>query len=329
MIYPWHEPAWQQVTHNWQQLSQAYLLTGKANTGKVAFARHFANALLCENLSASHEACGQCPSCHLLKQGSHPDLLNIGVFEEEASDKSSKKLAQIKVDAIRSVIDFAQLSSYRGRRRVILIEPAEAMNIQAANALLKILEEPPSSVILLLVAEQKDKVLPTIKSRCRQLPLPAPTQQESLVYLQQAGIHDAESLLAFHSGAPLFTLEPEQDPFREDMIAALAQPRLLWVLEFAQKFDQKKWALAVFLDWMNKWLLDILMAQQNLSPQYYPQQENTLQKIAEKVDSITVFALVDKLKALQPFGYHTLNVKLQLEAILLDYLSMMSRKKGS
>ncbi len=327
MIYPWQQVSWQQLEQNWSQLAQAYLITGKAYTGKLAFAKHFAQALLCEQKKEHIEPCGTCPSCHLWQQGSHPDFCSVGIENEEAGDKNSKKLAQIKVDAIRQVIDFVHLSSHRGQRRVVLIQPAEAMNTQAANALLKVLEEPPSSVYFLLLADQKDRLLPTIKSRCRQLALAAPSFDAALQYLQETGVNNAENLLAFHSGAPLFDTEPEQETMRENMIAALAQPRLLWVLEFAQQFDQKKWPLALFLDWMNKWLMDILLVQQQLVPQFYPQQRQALHQIANKIDAIAVFALVDKLKKLQPFGYHTLSVKLQLEALLLDYLKLLTQKR--
>ncbi len=328
MIYSWQEYSWHQLTSHWSQLAHAYLLTGKAFTGKLAFAEHFAQALLCEQSHESHEPCGVCPSCHLFEQKSHPDYLMVGLDEVAAKDKASKKLEQIKVDAIRDVIEFSHLSSYRGGRRVVVIQPAEAMNLQAANALLKILEEPPSAVVLILVAEQKDKLLPTIKSRCRQLALTAPSDEEALGYLQSRQIDNAENLLAFYSGAPLFELEPEQDQIREDFIRFLAKPRLLWVLDFAQQFDQKKWALALFLDWMNKWLVDVLLVQKHLLPQFYPQSAENLAIVANKVDDISIFTLIDALKKLQPYGYHTLNVKLQIEAVLLDYLAILSRKKG-
>ena len=131
---------------------------------------------------------------------------------------------------MRAVLSPLLQSSVRGGLRVVLVQPAETMNTQAANALLKMLEEPPASVVFLLVTHNKDRLLPTIKSRCRPFLLPAPSAEEALAYLKTQNTPQAEALLAFHSGAPLFAAEPEQDAMREELCQLLAKPRLLAML---------------------------------------------------------------------------------------------------
>ncbi|MBP6563023.1 MAG: DNA polymerase III subunit delta' [Neisseriaceae bacterium] len=321
MIYPWHQTNWQDLAKQWQSKPNAWLITGKALTGKTAFAEHLAQALLCEQPLADREPCGQCPSCHLMGQHSHPDFKLLTPFEEEG-ETNAKKLRQIKIDDVREALSFIQLTSHRGGMRVLLINPAETLNTQAANALLKALEEPPAGVLFILVCHNKDKLLPTIKSRCRQLPLTAPSPDVALAYLQAQGTEHAEALLAFHHGAPLFEDEPDHLAMRAELLNLLSQPRLIACLDYAAKFDQKKWPLSLFLNWLQKWCLDLAQMQQTARLGFYPEHQQALQQLAKKIDSLKLFAYLDSLNALAPYGQHTLNVKLQLEALLIDYLKL-------
>ena len=325
MIYPWHESAWRQLAAQWGNRPNAWLLTGRRDTGKTAFARHLAQALLCEQPQAEHQPCGNCPSCHLFAQGSHPDYYELAP-ELPAEGESARKLLQIKIDAVRAVLAPLLQSSVRGGLRVVLVQPAETMNTQAANALLKMLEEPPESVVFLLVTHSKDRLLPTIKSRCRPFLLPAPSAEEALGYLKTQNTPQAEALLAFHSGAPLFAAEPEQDAMREELCQLLAKPRLLAMLDYAAAFDKQKWPLAVFLDWLHKWLADTALAQQNLPPLYYPQHQTAIFQVASRTRGAALFQLVHTLNRLSPYGRHTLSVRIQVENLLAGYLAFWQNK---
>lgn len=327
MIYAWHHAAWQQLTAHWQNQPNAWLFAGRRNTGKLAFARHLAQALLCETPTDTHEPCQQCTSCHLFAQTSHPDFYEL-TPEEPENETATRTLQHIKIDAVRAILAPLTQSSLRGGRRVVLIHPAESMNIQAANALLKMLEEPPEAVIFLLVTHHRDRLLPTIKSRCRTLLLPAPDRDEALNHLQQHHIPDAENQLAFHSGAPLFQAAPEQEPLRADLLNILAQPRLIAILDYAAKFDQHKLPLAVLLDWYHKWLIDLSLVVQKMPPLYYPAWHEPLAQIAQKTNPATLFTLQNELNRLKPYGHHSLNVKMQTEYLLSQYLTRLSKKNN-
>ena len=188
------------------------------------------------------------------------------------------------------------------------------------------LEEPPASVVFLLVTHNKDRLLPTIKSRCRPFLLPAPSAEEALGYLKTQNTPQAEALLAFHSGAPLFAAEPEQDAMREELCQLLAKPRLLAMLDYAAAFDKQKWPLAVFLDWLHKWLADIALAQQNLPPLYYPQHQAAIFQVASRTRGAALFQLVHTLNRLSPYGRHTLSVRMQVENLLTGYLAFWQNK---
>lgn len=164
MLHEWHEKNWERVTQRIKNspLSAAFLFWGQRGLGQYDFAEHFADWLLCEQPQVK-SACGQCASCQWLKSKTHPDKLVIQPEQDATS---------IKVDAIRQIKNFSQQTSHGGQYRVLLIAPAESMNLSAANALLKTLEEPPEKVIFLLVSYHAAWLLPTIRSRCQKIYFP-------------------------------------------------------------------------------------------------------------------------------------------------------------
>lgn len=190
---PWHRAEWQALQERTQRggLPHALLLTGDAGTGKRRFVDAFAAWLLCAAPVDGH-ACGRCKSCLLLAAGTHPDHLAVVPEalrpEAEGSDgeggsKKKKPSQEIRVDDIRALIAFAARTAQFGGRRVVVLDPAQAMNTSAANALLKTLEEPGEGTVLLLVSDQPARLPATIRSRCQQLKLPSPQPQEARDWL--------------------------------------------------------------------------------------------------------------------------------------------------
>lgn len=322
MIYPWHDRTWRELLA--QAPPPALLLYGAADTGKTAFARAYARFLLCES-PLNQGACGECASCRLFEHHAHPDFYLLAPDGDDGSS-TGRKLPQIKIDAVRELLEPLNQSSVRGGRRVVLIAPADSLNVQAANALLKILEEPPQAVMFLLVSHRRERLLPTVRSRCRPLLLPAPNHTQALQFLQQQHISDAENLLAFHGGAPLFAHEPEQDSLRATLLDLLAQPRLLAILDFAADFDKHKYPFALLLDWLYKWLADLALALHALPPRYYPAHAQAVAALAARTHPATLFRFQDHLNRLAPYGHHSLNVRMQAEALLSSYLLMLQNK---
>ncbi len=142
---------------NNQRLHHAWLLYGVKGVGKATEAMAMAGFYLCEKRAPNGQACGECHACCMLKAGSHPDFIAVERLE---------KKRDIAVDQIREVLSFLSLSGMESERRVVLLNDAEMMNIQAANALLKGLEEPASGSLLLMVCHDLMRLPATVRSRC-------------------------------------------------------------------------------------------------------------------------------------------------------------------
>jgi DNA polymerase-3 subunit delta' len=202
----WHQAAWQHCLglQRRQRLPHALLLSGPQGIGKVAFATALAQYMLCQQ-QGPEGACGRCKSCQLFAAGTHPDLVRL---EPETDAKTEKTSKVIKVDQIRELLDFAAKSAQMSGYRVVIVSPAHVLNVQAANALLKTLEEPGRDTLFLLLTDSPLLLLPTIRSRCQQLVLPMPSDAEAMAWLTPlAGSADAAALLLRLSrGAPLAAL---------------------------------------------------------------------------------------------------------------------------
>jgi DNA polymerase III subunit delta' len=202
------------------QRGHALLVQGHAGAGALPFVLCLAQAWLCETRAAGGWACGRCGSCRLVQARAHPDLqvllpqatrreLNWPVPIDARETESSKPKAsrQIRIDEVRDLIDAVQKTSSRGRGKVVVLQPAELINPQAANALLKTLEEPPDGTRLVLACGDASLLLPTIRSRCQLVALPRPGHEAALAWLAAQGVAEPAVMLAAAGGLPLEVLD--------------------------------------------------------------------------------------------------------------------------
>ncbi|WP_180170781.1 DNA polymerase III subunit delta' [Acinetobacter sp. YH12027] len=177
-VYPWQKNTWNTLTSRFPQLGHGVLLYGKKGCGKEAFAKQFLAWVLCQKRDERTEPCGECGSCQWLKSDTHPNFVHISTDED-----NKKQNAKIKIEKIRDLLPFVQQTV--DGWRVVLIEPAEALNIASSNALLKTLEEPGERIVIMLLAEHYLKLPATIRSRMQHYALDRIEPEQSQQYLQQ------------------------------------------------------------------------------------------------------------------------------------------------
>lgn len=331
-IYPWQQQVWQHLKQHGQKLPHALLLHGRGGIGKYDFARSFSQTLLCAQHDALGQACGHCSSCNWFNDNSHPDFRLLSPEQETDADdtavvtKKTKKKTQISVTQIRELSGFLSMSSHRSDGlRIVLIHPAEALNLASANALLKMLEEPAAGVVFILVSQQLQRLLPTIISRCQKISMPIPDEAQSLAWLDQQGVGNARQQLAYQEGSPLKVFT-EQSQFNQlaEVWRMLAlghklEPHVAAPILIANSVETGIIAL-------QKWIYDMVATRLGGPIRYHLQQAASLQLLAEKVSLSRLFDLQKKSNELRKLALHPLNHELQMESLLLEYTRIFSHK---
>lgn len=336
-LFPWQSDAWQQLHALRQRMPHAILLHGAEGIGKTIFAEHLAKSLLCESPGQDGHACGYCVSCAWFDQYSHPDYRRVrpelldedesggGMVDEAESEKKTAKASkapskEIVINQVRALADFMNISTHRQGRRVILLYPAEALNIPAANALLKSLEEPNANSVFILISNSIDKLLPTILSRCHKFALGMPAKDQALTWLHAQKLADPEVWLAQQGGAPLAALKMAQSENRnelDDFLRQLSKPSVESSLKIAEKMQ--KMDVATTVSWLQRWLYDIFSYKQSGIIRYYPYYQKELAALARQAETNALMRVIKNTQERQAIASHPLSAKLFIEDMLLDY----------
>jgi DNA polymerase-3 subunit delta' len=320
-VLPWQAAQWARLAaaRAAGRVPHALLIAGGSGLGKALFARRLARALLCTRPDPAGDACGRCDACRLSRAGTHPDLQMV---LPEAAGKP------IKIDQVRELAARSVLAAQSGGFRVVLIEPAEAMNRAAANALLKTLEEPASRAVLLLVSSHPDRLAPTIRSRCQVIRFGPPAAAVVRDWLAgQVDRGEIDALLAISGGAPLRALQAQEEGWLE------AARELVGELDALKR--RRANPLRTVENWSNRSLTLLFAALQRCladllrlagagagtgAALFHPGLRDELQCLVEGLDLRSLFRFDDELRRLERETTRNLNVQMQLEHLVYHWL---------
>jgi DNA polymerase-3 subunit delta' len=330
VLPPWQLAAARAALAQRSTWPHALLLHGPRGIGKHALALHLAQALLCEAPRADGLACGQCPGCRYAVAGQHPDLMRIELLEIDDETEELKAVETIGIKRVRALTEFVVLTSHRQRAKIAVIAPAERMQVPAANALLKTLEEPPAGTYIILVADLIGRLPATILSRCRRLRAPLPDPDAASAWLAEQGVAEPRLALAQAAGAPLAALEladPAWQGERRIWLAALGEPQRLPVIALGARIDAgardgRRARLARSIDWLLAWTADLARIAVGGAARQNPDFAQEMAKLAARVAPIAAFRYHDTLLRQRALLAHPLQPRLVAEAMLIDYRAL-------
>ncbi len=327
-MYPWQQSQWQQieqlVTAN--RLPHAIFLQGNQGLGKTDFAVSLANALLCQQPTGDHQACGSCSSCLLLAAETHPDLYHLKPVPAE-NTKSKKPALNIRINDIRALCNQLNQTSQYGGYRVAILEQADQLTLAAANSLLKTLEEPGRDVLIILTSARSHRLPVTIRSRCQLMRFTVPDESQSLLWLgQQPQAADntekqLQQALHYAFGSPLSALQYLQETEPQQLLAEAMTASISGKSSLPYAVKLAKFTKLQMLEGMLIWASDLtkLMAagsQANITNEQY---RNKLQTLANKANQQRLFRFYDQLNFNVLHSSIAVNEQLLWENLLLSW----------
>jgi DNA polymerase-3 subunit delta' len=322
--YPWQEQAWRTLTATLEsgRLPHSLLINGPAGVGKHQLALALVARIFCKQAKGEERACGHCGNCQLIAAGSHPDYVCLTVEEDKT---------RIAVQQVRDMIAHLGMKSYRGAEKVALVHPADAMNMNSANSLLKTLEEPTDGTLLILVTSRPSRLPATILSRCQRVEIRPPGREQALAWLvQEHGKADWGPALAFAAGAPLKAAELCQAGYAaritslEQQIGAIvagrADPTAV-ASEWAGKDPD------FCLEWLKMWTGHLIRGRSlgNLDISLEGVEGKKLESFIQLIDLRMIFKYLDDVNRSFRLLETTVNKQSLMEAVLIPWAHELKR----
>lgn len=300
----------------------SYIIHGKKNSGKLFLTNCLAKFILCQNEKKNHDVCNNCYSCHSFEEKNNPDIIYV----------RPTKTNFIAVDDIREQIkEKANIKPYVCKYKIFILEDADKMTLQAQNALLKILEEPPSFVIFFLLGDDKKNFLPTIISRCAVLKTDLIDLQEIKNYLLENYKEKNESIIDVccnysggNLGQALILLNDEIFfALREkiiDFMISLKKNNLAQAINFVKEFEMQKENIDLIFDIIYSWFADLFFYSQTSEINFLknPDKINQIQKTCELYDSGILYEKLKSVEKAKRYLGYNVNFKLDLTGFLID-----------
>lgn len=298
--------------------AHAYIISGPALSGKKTLATAFAAALLCEE--GSDEPCLSCTSCHQIDTGNHPDLINV------VKTKTVVGIDDVKDQLINTIV----MAPYKSEYKIYVIDEAETMKAEAQNALLKTLEEPPEYAVIILLTTAKDRLLPTVISRCVNLDLRPVNEEEIVKFLMSRNqIPDYTARLAagYSGGNPGKALSlATNESFMElqsevlDILANVTDAEPEWLIDKAKHMADHKLQIDDLFDIMTLWYRDVLIykATADANAVRFSDRIIELRRVCEQVNYEDVRDILDTIEKSRKRVQANVNLEVVMELLLFD-----------
>ena len=356
----WQEPLKDALLQMRGSLPNAVLIYGPRGAGTVEVVISFVKSLFCEHPDVDGSPCGSCQGCRLADAYTHPDiayvmneveslLRHIPYTEPDSAKKDRKLFKEILISQTRSLTDFLNLSAHGASgRRAVVVYPADTLRVDAASALLKNLEEPPENTVFFLVADDIDRVLPTIRSRCRLLRAPGADFASAVRFLSRQGVPHPEEALRSASGQPfsvlyeraleaddsldkktrdeLLTLGALTGAARGDLLGALSAGGSMPLQRIFIKDAKGAIPVSAFVSVLLEWAYDLARCAKGLEPHYFPEYADALKDVAAMAKPEALYDWADSLKGIRALASHPLSAQLVLEQALIRYRRIASGK---
>lgn len=323
--------------------AHAYLFTGPEQVGKRTLALELAKALNCLTREPAGEGrngapCGTCRSCRRISEGKHSDVLLVEV--ETTADANRKAIG---IDQVREIGRFVNLEPFEGRTRVVIIDGAETMTVQAANAFLKTLEEPPPAVVLVLLADHEESLLETVRSRCQRLALaPVPRQKIAAALVERwgASAEQAALLAGLARGRLGWAVAALQN---DEVLAERARTlatihrlaeadrndRFAYAAELAVRFGQDRSAVFRVLELWREWWRDVFLVQVGAAEAITNRDDlAAIETVAVAHSPGEVIAVLEAVEKTVSYLHYNVNARLALEVFLLSLPAPAKREEA-
>lgn len=328
VVTQWYDKPLKKLLERKLNMPHALLISGPSGSGKGQFAGILVAALLCTNSKDDGLACGHCQNCHLLASGTHPDYYSI----TPSTNDDGKPAKDIKVEQIRQlIVSLGKTSGLQGKK-IALIDPAEKMNRNAANSLLKTLEEPTADTLLILLSAQPSRLLPTIRSRCQHIALRIPPRNVVINWLQrECPGADVAALYAAANGAPFTALNLAEGDnlvtratlFREFCAVAMGQ---MDPVSSAANWLGCEPELA--FQWLSSWLHDLIRLTSKVDNPVLQNidLEKSLHELANRIDLPSLFRFNDIVQRSMVMARGNANMQLLHESLQLEWSNQCAIK---
>lgn len=330
MIYPWLTAPWHTALAQRDRPHHALLVHGPAGIGKSDFAAELARAWLCESPAADGSACGRCAACGWIAHDNHPDLRVLAPVAEEAGEggegaarpgRAPAASRDIRIDQVRALERFVGVGGHRGGCKVVRVDPADALNVAAANALLKTLEEPGAGTRFLLVTHRPDALPATIRSRCLAMPLKLPAPGVAVDWLvAETGAERALACqwLAAAGGAPL-RARRFADPTAAsthrllvETFSSLPETSVVRAADALTGIEPSLW-----VGTLQTWIADLQRCCAGAEPRFFPERAPRLRALSQATSLQALDRLASGIATLARAVDHPLNPRLMIEDALI------------